>query len=139
MHVVPRVGERLNRMHWLDQNAGADGWAMTPRGIRGVINDAVAVHFADVTIASAFVTRWYQAQRASNGMRDMIPAFSTGAFCPDTDSGEFYEQRNKVVGVAIIAVGIFVLQASGRRFRRRRLGLCGDGKARQQHCHPSQG
>jgi hypothetical protein len=36
-------GERLNRMQsWLDQNAEADGWAMTPRGIRGVVNDAIA-------------------------------------------------------------------------------------------------
>jgi hypothetical protein len=58
-------GERLNQMQsWLDQNAGADGWAMTPSGIRGVVNDAVAVHFADVAIASAFVARWCQAQRA---------------------------------------------------------------------------
>ena len=56
MHVVPRVGERLNRMHWLDQNAGADGWAMTPSGIRGVVNDAVAIHFADVAVASAATT-----------------------------------------------------------------------------------
>jgi hypothetical protein len=57
-------GERLNRMQsWLDQNAGADGWAMTPSGIRGVVNDAVAVHFADVAIASAFVARWCQAHR----------------------------------------------------------------------------
>ena len=48
---------------WLDQNAGADGWAMTPSGIRGVVNDAVAVHFADVAIANAFVARWCRAQR----------------------------------------------------------------------------
>ena len=52
------LGERLNQMQsWLDQNAGADGWAMTPSGIRGVVNDAVAVHLADVVIASAFVVR----------------------------------------------------------------------------------
>jgi hypothetical protein len=61
---VGGFGERLNHMqNWLDQNAGADGWAMTPSGIRGVVNDAVAVYFADVVIASAFVTRWCQAHR----------------------------------------------------------------------------
>ena len=51
------LGERLDQMQeWLDQNAGADGWAMTPSGIRGVVSDAVAVHFADVAIASAAST-----------------------------------------------------------------------------------
>src|ERR1700692_4416215 len=47
------LGERLNRMQeWLDQNAGADGWAMTPSGMRGVLNDAILIHLADATIAS---------------------------------------------------------------------------------------
>ena len=59
------LGERLNQMHaWLDQNAGADGWAMTPSGIRTVINDAVAVYFADAEITSAFVARWCAGHRA---------------------------------------------------------------------------
>jgi hypothetical protein len=58
------LGDRLNRMHdWLDQDAGADGWAMTPSGVRGGVNDALAIHFADATIASAFVARWCIAQR----------------------------------------------------------------------------
>jgi hypothetical protein len=35
-----------------------DGWAMTPSGASGVLNDAAAVYFADPTIASAFVARW---------------------------------------------------------------------------------
>jgi hypothetical protein len=53
------LGTRLDQMHqWLDQNAGADGWAMTPSGARGVVNDAAAIYFADATIASAFVVRW---------------------------------------------------------------------------------
>ena len=40
------LGERLNRMQeWLDQNAGADGWALTPSGVRGVVNDALAIPF----------------------------------------------------------------------------------------------
>jgi hypothetical protein len=59
------LGERLDHMHaWLDQNAGADGWAMTPSGIRTVVNDAVAVYFADAAIASAFVARWCAGHRA---------------------------------------------------------------------------
>ena len=42
---------------WLDENCGADGWAMTPSGMRGVLND-VSIYFADATLASAFVARW---------------------------------------------------------------------------------
>jgi hypothetical protein len=39
-------------------NYGADGWAMTPAGLRGVVNDAVAIYFLDATAAAAFVARW---------------------------------------------------------------------------------
>src|SRR5947208_16924759 len=57
-------GERLNQIQeWLDQNTGADGWAMTPSGTRGVINDATAIYFADAAIASAFVARWCAGQK----------------------------------------------------------------------------
>ena len=43
------LGTRLNDMHaWLDANCGADGWALTPAGMRGVVNDAVAIYFRDV-------------------------------------------------------------------------------------------
>jgi hypothetical protein len=64
--VAPRgLGERFNQMHeWPDQNAGADGWAMTPSGARGVVNDAIAIYLADATIASAFVARWCAGHRA---------------------------------------------------------------------------
>jgi len=52
-------GTRLNQMHaWLDENCGADRWAMTPAGFRGVINDSTAIYFADATSAAAFVARW---------------------------------------------------------------------------------
>jgi hypothetical protein len=52
-------GARLTEMHaWLDQNCGADGWVMTPAGLRGVVNDAVAIYFLDATSAAAFVSRW---------------------------------------------------------------------------------
>jgi len=42
----------------LDENCGSAGWAMTPSGTRGVLNDALSIYFADATLASAFVTRW---------------------------------------------------------------------------------
>ena len=61
------LGERLNQMQvWLDQSAGADGWAMTPSGMRGVANDAIAVYLADATIASAFVARWCAGHKAQS-------------------------------------------------------------------------
>jgi hypothetical protein len=36
---------------------------MTPSGTGGVVNDAVAIYFADATLASAFVARWCVAQK----------------------------------------------------------------------------
>src|SRR5215472_13266308 len=58
---VPPDG--LGRRHaqitaWLDEHCGSDGWAMTPSGVRGVLNDAISVYFADAPLASAFVARW---------------------------------------------------------------------------------
>jgi len=48
--------ERLAEMHgWLDQNCGADGWAMTPAGLRGIVSDAA---FLNAALAAAFVSRW---------------------------------------------------------------------------------
>jgi hypothetical protein len=38
---------------------------MTPAGMRGVINDAVAVYFRDATLATAFVARWCLAAEPS--------------------------------------------------------------------------
>ncbi len=62
---VTGLGTRLTQMHeWLDQNAGADGWATTPSGERGVLNDALSIHLMDATIASAFVARWCIGHRA---------------------------------------------------------------------------
>jgi hypothetical protein len=58
---VPPEGLGARHPHltaWLDENCGADGWAMTPSGMRGVRNDAVSIYFLDVTLASAFVARW---------------------------------------------------------------------------------
>jgi hypothetical protein len=57
-------GAQLNQMQaWLDENCGASGWAMTPSGLRGVVNDAMAVYFLDATLASAFVARWCSGYR----------------------------------------------------------------------------
>jgi hypothetical protein len=58
---VPPVG--LGQRHtqitaWLDENCGADSWAMTPSGTRGVLNDALSIYFADAPLANAFVARW---------------------------------------------------------------------------------
>jgi hypothetical protein len=52
------LGSRLDQMRaWLDGNCGADGWALTPSGMRGVLNDALSIYFYS-TLASAFVARW---------------------------------------------------------------------------------
>jgi hypothetical protein len=53
------LGSRLDQMKaWLDDNCGAEGWAMTPSGLRGAVNDAVAVYFRDAAHAGGFVARW---------------------------------------------------------------------------------
>lgn len=58
------LGSRLDEIKaWLDDNCGADGWAMTPSGLRGVLNDAVAVYFRDPVLAGAFVARWCRSDR----------------------------------------------------------------------------
>jgi len=58
------LGNRLDQMNaWLDANCGSDGWTMTPSSTRGVANDALAICFADATLASAFVARWCAMQR----------------------------------------------------------------------------
>src|SRR5215212_6000788 len=58
------LGARLDEIKaWLDANCGADGWAITPAGLRGVVNDAVAVYFPDTALATAFVARWCAGQK----------------------------------------------------------------------------
>ena len=59
------LGQRYTQITaWLDENCGSDGWAMTPSGARGVLNDAISTYFADATLASAFVVRWCVGQRS---------------------------------------------------------------------------
>jgi hypothetical protein len=41
---IDGLGSRLDRIKsWLDENCGAFGWAMTPSGTRGVLNDALSI------------------------------------------------------------------------------------------------
>jgi hypothetical protein len=54
---------------WLDKNCGADGGAMTPSGMRGVLNDAVSIYFVDATLASAFVARVVRRLQSRDGGR----------------------------------------------------------------------
>jgi hypothetical protein len=78
-------GQRYAEMTaWLDANCGADGWAMTPSGMRGVLNDAVSIYFLDATLASAFVARWcagskIETDRGVFRIRDDEPAPRIGA------------------------------------------------------------
>jgi hypothetical protein len=59
------LGRRHNQVtSWLDENCGADGWALTPSGMRGVLNDAISIYFADATLANAFVARWCVGSKA---------------------------------------------------------------------------
>src|SRR5260370_21192029 len=52
------LGARLDQMRaWLDGDCGADGWALPPSGLRGVLNDALSVYFLNPTLAVAFVAR----------------------------------------------------------------------------------
>src|SRR5215469_4092742 len=58
-------GADAGGLSWEGRNAqliglpcGSDGWAMTPSGMRGVLNEAISLYFDDATLASAFVARW---------------------------------------------------------------------------------
>jgi hypothetical protein len=47
-------GSRLDQIiASLDANCGSDRWASTPSSTRGVVSDALAIYFADVTLARA--------------------------------------------------------------------------------------
>jgi hypothetical protein len=79
------LGRRHGQMTaWLDENCGSDGWAMTPSGIRGVLNDAISIYFADAPLASAFVARWCVRSKAETAggvfqVREDEPAPRVGA------------------------------------------------------------
>jgi hypothetical protein len=40
------------------RNCGIDGWSIAPAGVRGIVNDAIAVYVSSPTCAVAFVARW---------------------------------------------------------------------------------
>jgi len=79
------LGGRLDELKaWLDDNCGAEGWAMTPSGLRGVVNDAVAIYFRDATLASGFVARWcrggtVETVEGAFQIRDDAPVVRRGA------------------------------------------------------------
>jgi hypothetical protein len=79
------LGQRYTQITaWLDENCGADGWSMTPSGMRGVLNDAVSIYFADATLASAFVARWCASSKVETvggvfQVRDADPVPRVGA------------------------------------------------------------
>src|SRR6266481_609514 len=53
------LGRQLEIMcAWLDETCGAEGWAMAPAGLAGIVNDALAFYFADAAFAHAFVARF---------------------------------------------------------------------------------
>jgi hypothetical protein len=78
-------GQRYAQMtEWLDGNCGSDGWAMTPSGMRGVLNDAVSIYFEHATLASAFVARWCAGSKVETAggvfqVREDEPAPRVGA------------------------------------------------------------
>ena len=62
-------GHRYTEMtSWLDENCGSDAWAMTPSGMRGVLNDAVSIYFLDPALASELVAH-------SSGQGCLVSAF----------------------------------------------------------------
>jgi hypothetical protein len=79
------LGQRHSQITaWLDENCGADGWAVTPSGTRGVLNDALSIYFADATLANAFVARWCAGNRVETAegvfrIRADEPTLRTGA------------------------------------------------------------
>jgi hypothetical protein len=53
------LGRQLEIINaWLDETCGAEGWAMAPSGLAGIVNDALALYFEDAAFAQAFVARF---------------------------------------------------------------------------------
>jgi hypothetical protein len=79
------LGQRLTQITaWLDGNCGSDGWAMTPSGMRGVLNDAISLYFTDATLTSAIVARWCAVSKVETAggvfqVREDEPAPRVGA------------------------------------------------------------
>jgi hypothetical protein len=61
---------------------------MTPSGMRGVLNDALSLYFADAMLASAFVALWCVGSKVETAggvfrVRDDEPATSGSPAAPD--------------------------------------------------------
>jgi hypothetical protein len=61
---------------WLDENCGSDGWAMTPSGMRGVLNDAVSIYFLDATLASDRAGAFFSYAHAREGKASKSASFA---------------------------------------------------------------
>jgi hypothetical protein len=88
---VPRegFGSRLTNINaWLDENCGADDWAMTPAGLRGVVNDAVAIYFLDAASAAVPMPKAIQIATTSEGSP------SQHRVARDGKGGETFPHRN---------------------------------------------
>jgi hypothetical protein len=83
------LGRQLSAMTaWLDANCGAANWAMTAAGLRGVVNDALAIYFLDTALANAFVARWclgyrVETDEGSFRLRRRTDAAHCGSSPPD--------------------------------------------------------
>src|ERR1700746_1760219 len=62
------LGSRLDQIiAWLDAKCGSDRWASTPSSTRGVVNDALAIYFADATLARACMAPGAQRRGSRSG------------------------------------------------------------------------
>jgi len=78
----------------LGDGEGSDGWAMTPSGTRGVVNDAMSIYFADAILANAFVARCLAASKAQPAYSGCGSHSRNGVFSPDLlIGGNRHDQR----------------------------------------------
>jgi hypothetical protein len=72
----------------LDGNCGADGWAITPSGMRGVLNDAVSIYFRGATLGARLSpagARFVRGSAAVGGFRTFAGTRSGDKVAPLTD------------------------------------------------------
>jgi hypothetical protein len=66
---------------------------MTPSGTQGVLNDAISIYFADVTLASAYVARWCVGSKAETAggfrVREDEPGSRVGSIPDAVTAGKF--------------------------------------------------
>jgi hypothetical protein len=101
-----------NRMGVIDRYT-SNGWAMTPSGLCGVVNDAISLYFADATLA--FVARWCVGSKVETAggvfqVREDEPSARLGRVAPDT-------VRPCEPGAGTLSVG-FAAETTGRALPR---------------------